>query len=50
MAIRVYQREIVEVAYPMPDGSTLVHPALVISRDEIQDYEDGLFLCSADFI
>lgn len=43
MAIRVYQREIVEVAYPMPDGSTLVHPALVISRDEIQDYEDGLF-------
>ena len=32
MAIRVHQREIVEVAYPMP-----------ISRDEIQDYEDGLF-------
>lgn len=43
MAIRVHQREIVEVAYPMPDGSTLVYPALIISRDEIQDYEDGLF-------
>ena len=43
MAIRVHQREIVEVAYPLPDGSTLVHPALIISRDEIQDYEDGLF-------
>ena len=43
MAIRVHQREIVEVAYPMPDGNTLVHPALIISRDDIQDYEDGLF-------
>ena len=32
MAIRVHQREIVEVAYPMP-----------ISRDEIQDSADGLF-------
>jgi len=35
MAIRVHQREIVEVAYPMPDGNTLVHPALIISRDDI---------------
>ena len=43
MAIRVHQREIVEVAYPMPDGNTLVHPALIIFRDNIQDYEDGLF-------
>ena len=27
----------------MPDGSVLPHPALVISRDELQLDEDGMF-------
>lgn len=43
MAVRVSQREIVEVPFEMPDGSILPHPALVLSKEYLQDYEDGLF-------
>ena len=44
MAIaNVEQREIVEVPFTMPDGTILPHPALVISRDELQIDEDGMF-------
>ena len=39
----VEQREIVEVPFIMPDGSILPHPALVISRNELQEDEDGMF-------
>ena len=39
----VEQREIVEVPFTMPDGSILPHPALVISRNELQEDEDGMF-------
>ena len=39
----VYQREIVEVPFVLPDGKVLPHPALVISYDDIQDLESGLF-------
>lgn len=40
---RVHQREIVEVPFDLPDGRILTHMALVLSCDELQDYEDGLF-------
>lgn len=40
---RVRQREIVEVPYTLPNGQILIHPTLVLSKEEIQDYEDGLF-------
>jgi hypothetical protein len=40
---RVCQREIVEVPFILPDGAILPHPALVISRDELQEDEDGMF-------
>ena len=40
---QVYQREIVEVPFVLPDGKTLPHPALVISCDELQNVESGLF-------
>lgn len=40
---RVYQREIVEVPFDLPDGRVLTHMALVLSANEIQEYEDGLF-------
>lgn len=40
--MKVRQREIVEVAFTMPDGTVLVHPALVVSSDELQEVEDGL--------
>lgn len=39
----VEQREIIEVPFVMPNGSILPHPALVISRDELQEDEDGMF-------
>ena len=40
---RVSQGEIVEVPFEMPDGTILPHPALVLSKEYLQDYEDGLF-------
>lgn len=40
---KVRQREIVEVPFNMPDGRVLTHMVLVISREELQDYEDGMF-------
>ena len=43
MAMIVHQREIVEVPFEMPDGRILTHMALVLSADDIQNYEEGLF-------
>ncbi len=40
---QVYQREIVEVPFTLPDGKVLPHPALVISCDELQNVEPGMF-------
>lgn len=40
---RVHQREIVEVPFSLPDGQILPHPALVISCDDLQDVEPGMF-------
>jgi hypothetical protein len=39
----ICQREIVEVPFILPDGNVLPHPALVLSCDELQDVEPGLF-------
>ncbi len=41
---QVYQREIVEVPFTLPDGKVLPHPALVISCDELQNVEP-ILLC-----
>lgn len=40
---RVHQREIVEVQFRFLTGRVLVHPALVVSKDELQDEEEGMF-------
>ena len=40
---RVHQREIVEVPFTLPDGHILPHPALVLSCDDLQNVEPGLF-------
>lgn len=40
---RIHQREIVEVPFILPDGKILPHPALVISCDDLQVVEPGLF-------
>ena len=44
MALKhVCQREIVEVPFVLHNGSVLPHPALVLSCDELQNVEPGLF-------
>lgn len=40
---KVTQREIVEVPFYLPDGDILPHPALVISCDDLQNVEPGMF-------
>lgn len=40
---RVHQREIVEVSFRFLDGIDRIHPALVISADELQEAEEGMF-------
>ncbi len=39
----VHQREIVEVSFRFLDGVERIHPALVISTDELQNAEEGMF-------
>lgn len=36
------QRDIVEVNFLFADGQTKVHPAIIVSNDELQADEDGL--------
>ena len=38
----VHQREIVEVSFRFLDGIERIHPALVISVDELQEAEEGI--------
>ena len=40
---KVFQREIVEVPYQLPDGSIKPHMALVLSSEKLQLAEDGMF-------
>lgn len=39
----VHQREIVEVSFRFLNGIERIHPALVISVDELQEAEEGMF-------
>lgn len=39
----VHQREIVEVSFRFLDGVERIHPALVVSVDDLQQAEDGMF-------
>ena len=39
----VHQREIVEVSFRYLDGVDRIHPALVVSTDDLQQAEDGMF-------
>lgn len=41
--MKVHQREIVEVSFKFLNGQDLIHPALVISADELQDVEPEMF-------
>jgi mRNA-degrading endonuclease toxin of MazEF toxin-antitoxin module len=37
------QRDIVEVNFLFADGQTKVHPAIIVSNDQLQEDEDGMF-------
>ena len=39
--MRYKQGDIVEVNFLLPDGSFKLHPALIVSNDELQENEDG---------
>lgn len=39
----VSQREIIEVAYQLPNGTIKPHMALVLSTDKLLNAEDGMF-------
>lgn len=40
--MKYHQRDVVEVNFLFADGSLKVHPAIIISNDELQEDEDGL--------
>jgi hypothetical protein len=40
---RIRRGEIIEVAFLLPNGKSLHHPALVLSPEQLLDDEDGMF-------
>ncbi|OUP27621.1 type II toxin-antitoxin system PemK/MazF family toxin [Bacteroides sp. An19] len=40
---KVSQREIVEIYYRTPEGEDKIHPALVLSNEQLLEKEDGMF-------
>ena len=41
--MKYHQRDIVEVNFLFPDGTFKPHPAIIVSNDELQENEDGMF-------
>ena len=41
--MKYHQRDIVEVSFLFPDGTFKPHPAIIVSNDQLQDDEDGMF-------
>ena len=41
--MKYHQRDIVEVNFLFPDGTFKPHPAIIVSNDELQEAEDGMF-------
>jgi len=39
------QRDIVEINFVLPKGVSKVHPALIISNNELQEREGYIYLC-----
>lgn len=39
------QRDIVEINFMFPDGTSKPHPALIVSNDELQEVEGYIYLC-----
>lgn len=41
--MKYHQRDIVEVSFLFPDGTFKPHPAIIVSNDDLQVDEDGMF-------
>ncbi|MBO7098841.1 MAG: type II toxin-antitoxin system PemK/MazF family toxin [Bacteroidaceae bacterium] len=41
--MKYHQKDIVEVNFLFPDGTFKPHPAIIVSNDELQEDEDGMF-------
>ena len=41
--MKYHQRDIVEVNFLFPDGTFKPHPAIIVSNDELQENEEGMF-------
>lgn len=41
--MKYHQRDIVEVNFLFPDGTFKPHPAIIVSNDELQVDEEGMF-------
>lgn len=41
--MKYHQRDIVEVSFLFPDGTYKPHPAIIVSNDQLQEDEDGMF-------
>ena len=41
--MKYHQRDIVEVSFLFPDGTFKAHPAIIVSNDQLQEDEDGMF-------
>lgn len=42
--MKVHQRDIIEVNYLFPDGTSKPHMAIVVSNDELQETEDFFYI------
>ena len=41
--MKYHQRDIVEVSFLFPDGTFKPHPAIIVSNDQLQEDEEGMF-------
>ena len=41
--MKYHQKDIVEVSFLFPDGTFKPHPAIIVSNDQLQEDEDGMF-------
>ena len=41
--MKYQQKDIVEVSFLFPDGTYKPHPAIIVSNDQLQSDEDGMF-------
>ena len=41
--MKYHQRDIVEVSFLFPDGTFKPHPAIIVSNDQLQEDEVGMF-------